>query len=112
MKHDDPFYEQYTSICKVIVSPMRLKIIEAIGSEKRNVSEIRTKLQISMSNLSNHLAALHGAGVVGREKQGNFIYYFLMEPGLLEVLQRMRVVIHSMMSKRNQMMMASDIMVG
>jgi DNA-binding transcriptional ArsR family regulator len=89
---------------------MRLKIIEAIGSEKLNVSEIQAKLEISMSNLSNHLAALHSVGVVGREKKGNYIYYFLAEPGLLEVLQRMRGVIHSIVSKRNQQMMASHLM--
>ena len=112
MKPDDPFYEHYTSICKIIVSPMRLKIIEALGNEKLNVSEIQAKLRISMSNLSNHLAALHSVGVVGREKQGNFTYYYLVEPDLLEVLQQMRGVIHSIVSKRSQMMLASEIMPG
>ena len=112
MFKEDPFYEEYAAICKTIVSPSRLRIIEAIGDQKLNVSEIQAQLELSMSNLSNHLSALHRVGVLGREKQGNFIYYFLTEPGILEVLKKMRSVIHSITSKRNQMMIQSNLMAG
>ena len=106
---EDPFYEEYALFCKTIVSPIRLKIIETIGTDKPNVSEIQAKLHISMSNLSNHLSALHRIGVIGREKKGNFIYYYLMEPGLLEVLKKMKTVIRSIASKKNKIMIESNI---
>ena len=106
---EDPFYEEYAMLCKAIVSPIRLKIIETIGTGKPNVSEIQSKLHISMSNLSNHLSALHRIGVIGREKKGNFIFYFFMEPGLLEVLEKMKAVIRSIASKKNKIMLESKI---
>ena len=109
MLNEDPFYEQYASICKTIVSPARLKIIEVIGDKRLNVSEIQAKLDISMSNLSNHLSALHRVGVLDRVKKGNFIYYFLTEAELLDALRKMRVVIHRIASTRNKMIMESDI---
>ena len=109
MLSEDPFYEEYALICKAIVSPVRLKIIETIGVEKPNVSEIQAKLHISMSNLSNHLSALHRIGVIGREKKGNFIYYYLMETDLLEVLEKMKAVIRSIASKKNKIMIESNI---
>jgi DNA-binding transcriptional ArsR family regulator len=109
MFSEDSFYEEYSSICKTIVSPSRLKIIEAISDQKLNVSEIQAQLNISMSNLSNHLNALHQVGVVGREKKGNFIYYFLMEPALLKALEQMREVIRSIASKRNRKMIESEM---
>ncbi|MDQ1351061.1 MAG: hypothetical protein QG657_1363 [Acidobacteriota bacterium] len=105
----DTFYQEYALICKTIVNPTRLKIIEIIGDHKLNVTEIRTHLNISMSNLSNHLTALHRIGVVGREKKGNFIYYYLAEPLLLEVMKTMRTVVHSVASRRNRMMIDSNL---
>jgi DNA-binding transcriptional ArsR family regulator len=106
----DPFYQEYALICKTIVNPTRLKIIEILGDQKMNVSEIQAQLNISMSNLSNHLTALHRIGVVGREKKGNFIYYYLAEPLLLEVMKTMRTVVHSIASRRNRMMIDSNLM--
>lgn len=107
---EDTFYQEYALICKTIVNPIRLKIIEIIGDQKLNVTEIQTQLNISMSNLSNHLTALHRIGVVGREKKGNFIYYYLAEPLLLEVMKKMRAVVHSIASRRNRMMIDSNLM--
>ncbi len=109
---EDSFYQEYALICKTIVNPIRLKIIEIIGDRKLNVSEIQTQLNISMSNLSNHLTALHRVGVVGREKKGNYIYYFLVETQLLEVMRKMRTVVHSIAARRNRMMIDSNLMTG
>lgn len=105
----DPFYQEYALICKTIVNPTRLKIIEIIGDHKLNVTEIQTQLNISMSNLSNHLTALHRIGVVGREKKGNFIYYYLVEPQILEVTKKMRAVAHSIAARRNRMILDSNL---
>lgn len=105
----DPFYEQYAQMCKTIVNPIRLKIIEIIGYQQMNVSEIQSNLNIPMSNLSNHLNALFQVGVVNRMKKGSFIYYSLTEPALLAALEEMRSAIASIASKKNKMMMESNI---
>lgn len=105
----DPFYEEYALYCKTIVNPVRLKIIEVIGDQKLNVTEIQEKIDISMSNLSNHLTALHRVGVLNRNKKGNFIYYSLTETELLEALKKMRSVITAIASKRNQTMLESHL---
>ena len=101
MQNEDYLYEQYALVCKTIVNPVRLKIIEVIGDRKMNVSQIQEKMDISMSNLSNHLSALHLMGVLGREKKGNFIYYFLSDLDLLSVLEKMKKVVSAIMAKRN-----------
>lgn len=101
MEINDKFYDQYALICKTIVNPVRLKIINVIGEKKINVSEIREAVGISMSNLSNHLSALHRVGILSREKKGNYIYYYLTELSLLEVLDKMKQVIQSVSAERN-----------
>lgn len=112
MPTKDPFYEQYAVMCKTIVNPIRLKIIDVIGDKEMNVSEIKDQLDISMSNLSNHLAALHRVGVIRRVKKGSFIYYSLAEKDLLDALARLRAAIASMASKQNKMMMQSKLITG
>jgi ArsR family transcriptional regulator len=104
MNKTDLFYEQYALMCKTIVNPIRLKIIESIGSRKMNVTELQNKIDISMSNLSNHLSALYRVGVLNREKKGNHVYYFLTESSLLSVLSKMQDVIRSIASHRDSMM--------
>lgn len=101
MNKENLFYDQYALMCKTIVNPVRLKIINVIGKDKMNVSEIQKELDISMSNLSNHLSALHRVGILSREKSGNYIYYYLTDKELLEVLKKMKRVIGSISSKRN-----------
>ncbi len=105
---EDSFYEQYALICKTIVNPVRLKIIEIIGKDKLNVSEIQTKLNISMSNLSNHLSALYRVGVLSRAKKGSFIYYFLTDQELLLALGKMRDVVSSVTAIKNKMMLENQ----
>lgn len=94
------FYDQYSSICKTIVNPVRQKIIEIIGDHTMNVTQIQEQLNISMSNLSNHLSALYKVGVLSRKKDGSFIFYYLTEPKLTDVLNKMKEVIVSIAQKR------------
>lgn len=105
----DPFYEQYASMCKAIVNPIRLKIIETIGGNRMNASDIQARLNISKSNLSNHLNALFQVGVLDRVKEGSFIFYSLAEPELLAALAKMRSAIGSIASKKHKTMVESNI---
>jgi len=97
-------YEQYSAVCRTIVNPVRQRIIRIIGRDTLNVSQIQRELDISMSNLSNHLSALHRIGVLSRKKDGNFIYYYLTETEILEVLEHMQRVIASITAKRSHQM--------
>lgn len=93
MMLEDEFLELYVLMCRTISKPVRLKILDIIGVGKMNVGELQKELDISMSSLSNHLNELYRAGVLGREKQGNFVYYYLTQPKLLEGIARMQELI-------------------
>ncbi|MCK4762700.1 MAG: winged helix-turn-helix transcriptional regulator [Candidatus Aminicenantes bacterium] len=96
---NDDLFELYAVMCKTISKPTRLKILHYIGTGKANVSDMHKALNVSMSSLSNHLNDLYRAGVLTREKQGNFVYYSLSEPGLLEVIDNMQNIIKKMSSR-------------
>lgn len=100
MKVDDDFLEMYVLLCRTISKPDRLKIIDTIGMEKKNVSTLQKELNIPMSNLSNHLNDLYRSGVLGREKQGNYVYYYLTEPELLQAIAQMQDILKTIFGRR------------
>ncbi|MCP4150294.1 MAG: winged helix-turn-helix transcriptional regulator [bacterium] len=97
----DEFAEFYALMCSTISKPIRLKILHFIGEGKVCVSDIQKEFDITMSSLSNHLSALYRAGVLGREKKGNYVYYYLTEPELLKGIAKMSAIITTISSKRN-----------
>jgi len=76
-------------VCQVITKPSRLLIIDLLGRNKMNVSELQEKTQLSTSSLSNHLNALFKMGVLNKSKDGVYAYYSLADPGLLKIIENM-----------------------
>lgn len=98
---NEEFLEMYVLMCRTISKPDRLKIIKFIGTKKSNVSTLQKELNISMSNLSNHLNDLYRAGILKKEKQGNFVYYYLTEPKLITGITKMQELFKSIIIQRN-----------
>lgn len=98
----DDFLEFFVLVCSAVSKPIRLKVIHLIGKGKRNVGELQRELGISMSSLSNHLNGLYRAGILGKEKQGNFVYYYLICPGLLDGISGMEDIVKEIAGLRGK----------
>ncbi len=59
--------------------PSRLAILDALRNGPLTVGEIVDATGLTQSNTSNHLACLHGCGLVGREQRGKFVSYALTD---------------------------------
>ena len=55
--------------------PTRLGILETLRSGALTVSAIVEATGLPQSTVSNHLACLHGCGLVFREQRGKYAYY-------------------------------------
>ena len=97
---NDEFIELYVLMCQTISKPVRLKIIHTLGKKKMNISSLQKALDVPMSNLSNHLNDLYRSGILIKEKQGNFVYYSLSEPDLINEINRMQKIVKTITSKR------------
>jgi len=101
MNISDQFLEMHVLMCRAISKPVRLKLLHLIGKKKINVSDLQKELDIPLSNLSNHLNDLYRSGILGKEKHGNFVFYYLMEPKLLDALVKLQETFKSMLVKRS-----------
>ena len=62
---------------KAFASPVRLELIDLLAQAPRTVEELARTSGQSTANASQHLQALHAAGLVAREREGNRVRYSL-----------------------------------
>ncbi len=72
---------------KVLGDSNRLRIVQAVGTGERSVSEIIEQTGLAQTLVSFHLRILREAGVLSTERRGPFIYYRLADPSLLNLLE-------------------------
>ena len=53
----------------------RLRILDALGEDKRRVSDVVDLTGLTQSNVSTHLACLHDCGLVTRKRHGREVHY-------------------------------------
>jgi len=59
----------------LLSTPIRLRILSALCSGERNVSQLLTQIETTQPNMSQHLSSLYRAGVLGKRREGTQIYY-------------------------------------
>ena len=77
VSEEDLVFESAAELFALLSTPVRLKIISAVCKGERNVSDLLTQIRTTQPNLSQHLATLYRAGVLGRRREGTQIYYSL-----------------------------------
>lgn len=74
---EDLVFESAAELFGLLSTPVRLKIISAVCQGERNVSDLLAQIDTTQPNMSQHLATLYRAGVLGRRREGTQIYYKL-----------------------------------
>lgn len=72
---NDAELEKVAGQFRVLAEPMRLKILQALCLKPLAVGEIVAATGATQSNVSKHLSLLTSAGIVKRQKDGQFVYY-------------------------------------
>ena len=60
---------------RALGEPMRLRILQAVCKEPRSVNDIVEATGATQANVSKHLSLLAAAGILGREKDGQRVFY-------------------------------------
>jgi len=75
-----------SSVFKALSDPTRRQILQMLKAGPMGAGEIADRVAVSKSTLSAHFAALREAGLVGSEKSGKTITYWLNATVLEEAL--------------------------
>ncbi len=67
---------------RVIGEPMRIKLLDRLRGGEASVNELAEALGASQQNVSKHLCVLADVGILGRRKDGNHVYYRIVDEGV------------------------------
>ena len=68
-------FEAIALMGKAFASPVRLELLDLLAQAPRSVDDLARASGQSTANTSQHLQALHAAGLVQRERNGNRVTY-------------------------------------
>lgn len=71
----DAMFELAAETFRVMSAPMRLKIINCLCDEEKNVGQLLEEIDTTQPNMSQHLNTLFKAKILGRRRDGVQIYY-------------------------------------
>ena len=83
-------YEAIAVMGKAFASPRRLELIDLLAQGPRNVDQLARASRQSVANTSQHLQALHAAGIVSRERDGTQVRYELAGDEVLRLWLALR----------------------
>lgn|SRR5581483_2321276 len=67
---------------RVLGEPMRIRLLDRLRDGEASVGELSEALSASQQNVSKHLAVLADAGMLARRKEGNHVYYRIVDEGV------------------------------
>lgn len=85
-------YRLHAGVCKGLADPKRLLIINALRHGERSVSELCDELDLPQANVSQHLAVLREKGLVEVRKEGQWAFYSLSSPKIIQAMDLLREV--------------------
>ena len=89
-REKDALFEAIALMGKAFASPRRLELLDLLAQAPRTVDELARASDQSMANASQHLQALHAAGMVTRTREGTSVRYALAGEEVLSLWLALR----------------------
>jgi rhodanese-related sulfurtransferase/predicted transcriptional regulator len=83
-------FQAISMMGKAFASPVRLELLDLLAQAPRTVEALAHATGQSNANISQHLQALHAAGMVSREREGTSVRYELAGAEALRVWLALR----------------------
>lgn len=87
---EDQIYQYHAEMCQVFSHPKRLEVIDVLRDGEMSVTELAQKLELPIGNLSQHLSMMKERRILLTRKEGNMVYYRILNPKLIRCFDMMR----------------------
>jgi rhodanese-related sulfurtransferase/DNA-binding MarR family transcriptional regulator len=89
-REKEAVFEAIALMGKAFASPRRLELLDLLAQAPRNVDQLARASGQSIANTSQHLQALHAAGMVTRTREGTSVRYALAGDEVLSLWLALR----------------------
>jgi DNA-binding transcriptional ArsR family regulator len=97
-------YELQAELCRAMSHAGRIEILHALREGPKRVSDIAREIDSSQVTVSRHLAVLRHSGIVAAQRQGQDVYYSVVNPKILEVCSLMLDVLSEQAAHQSELM--------
>ena len=87
---EEQIYQYHAEMCQVFSHPKRLEVINQLRDGEMSVGELAGKLGMAVGNLSQHLSMMKERHILLSRKEGNVVYYRILNPKLVRCFDMMR----------------------
>ncbi len=88
-------FEQVANYFSLLADPTRLRILSCLCGEERPVNDVVMQIGLTQANISRHLNILYRAGVVDRRRDGNLVYYRVVDPNFVDICRTVSITVAS-----------------
>jgi ArsR family transcriptional regulator len=85
-------YSFLAEFFKALAHPLRIRVLEALRDGPVSVNELREKLRVEQSTLSQQLAVLRRQRLVLTQRSGTTIRYRISDPQIFRLLEEARAI--------------------
>jgi len=86
-------FELEADLIRVLANPKRLRILSYLGDGPRTVTEIATRVGLTLQNTSQHLRLMKDRGIVHARRHGREVRYAVTSPVFARACQLVRQAI-------------------
>ena len=83
----DELVELIAARFRALGEPTRVKLLDRLREGEASVHDLTEGIGSTQQNVSKHLGVLRQAGIVGRRKSGNYVYYSIVDEGVLALCE-------------------------
>jgi len=88
---------------RLLAEPMRIRLLDRLRGGEATVGELAGALETSQQNVSKHLAALAEAGMLGRRKEGNRVYYRIVDESVFTLCEQVCGAVEQQLRALNEL---------
>ena len=99
-----PLYQAKAEFFRTLGHPARIRVLELLCERDHAVHELLDAIAIEQSNLSQQLAVLRRAGLVGSSRDGSTVLYTLSTPDVADLLLAARRILTTMLSDQGELL--------
>jgi DNA-binding transcriptional ArsR family regulator len=91
-----PLYQAKADLLRVLGNPARIRVLELLAEREHAGWELLAEIPIEAGSLSQQLAVLRRAGLVGQRRERGSVVYRLLVPEVRQVLLAARAVLDAL----------------
>lgn len=90
----------HSQLCAGLADPKRILILYALAKKSLNVSELSEALNLPQPTTSRHLKMLRERGLVSARRDGQSVYYDIVDNRVIQALDLLRSVLADLLSSQ------------